>query len=53
MDLRDTAKMSRSYLSQIESGSRDVSIKIICRLANALEAEPEEFFKRQAKRYRR
>jgi transcriptional regulator with XRE-family HTH domain len=44
------AGISRSYLSQIESGSFYVSIKIIGKLADVLDAEPEEFLKRPAKR---
>jgi transcriptional regulator with XRE-family HTH domain len=44
------AEISRSYLSQIESGSFYVSIKIIGKLADVLDAEPEEFLKRSAKR---
>jgi transcriptional regulator with XRE-family HTH domain len=44
------SEISRSYLSQIESGSFYVSIKIIGKLADVLNAEPEEFLKRPAKR---
>jgi transcriptional regulator with XRE-family HTH domain len=44
------SEISRSYLSQIESGSFYVSIKIIGNLADVLNAEPEEFLKRPAKR---
>lgn len=45
-DLALEAKISRSYLSQLEKGVYFVSIKIIGRLAKTLEAEPEEFLKR-------
>ncbi|WP_027516176.1 helix-turn-helix domain-containing protein [Bradyrhizobium sp. WSM1417] len=38
-------KISRSYLSQLEKGVYHVSIKIIGRLADKLEVEPEEFLK--------
>jgi transcriptional regulator with XRE-family HTH domain len=44
------AGISRSYLSQIESGSFFVSIKIVGKLADALDVEPEEFLKRPARR---
>lgn len=40
------AEVSRSYLSQLEKGVYHVSIDIIGKLADALEAEPEEFLKR-------
>jgi transcriptional regulator with XRE-family HTH domain len=49
-ELAADAGISRSYLSQIESGSFYVSIKIIGKLADVLNAEPEEFLKRPAKR---
>ena len=45
------AKISRSYLSQIEKGVYHVSISVIGKLTNALDAEPDEFLKR-AKRGR-
>jgi len=37
--------MSRSYLSQLEKGKFHVSIKIIGRLATALEVAPDEFLR--------
>jgi transcriptional regulator with XRE-family HTH domain len=40
------ARISRSYLSQLEKGVYYVSIKIIGKLAKTLDAEPEEFLKR-------
>jgi len=49
-DLAYEAEMSRSYLSQLEKGVFHVSIKIIGRLAEALDAEPAEFLKSQKKR---
>jgi transcriptional regulator with XRE-family HTH domain len=49
-ELAAGAGISRSYLSQIESGSFYVSIKIIGKLADVLDAKPEEFLKRPAKR---
>lgn len=44
-DLAYDANMSRSYLSQLESGTYFVSIKIIGRLADALSVEPAEFLR--------
>ncbi|WP_456740380.1 helix-turn-helix domain-containing protein [Bradyrhizobium sp. USDA 4469] len=44
------AKISRSYLSQLEKGVFHVSIKVIGRLAEKLAVEPEEFLKRTPKR---
>jgi transcriptional regulator with XRE-family HTH domain len=52
-DLAHEAKISRSYLSQLEKGSFNVSIKIIGRLADTLGAEPDEFLKRSGKRQSR
>jgi transcriptional regulator with XRE-family HTH domain len=51
-DLAYDADMSRSYLSQLEKGAFYVSIKIIGKLADTLQVEPEEFLKRQPKRAR-
>ncbi len=45
-DLAAEAEMSRSYLSQIETGKFHVSLKIIAKLAAVLQAEPAEFFRR-------
>lgn len=44
--------ISRSYLSQLEKGVYYVSIKIIGRLADKLDVEPDEFLKRMAKKGR-
>jgi Predicted transcriptional regulators len=38
-------EMSRSYLSQIEKGKFYVSLKVLGRLAEALNVEPAEFLK--------
>ena len=46
------AKISRSYLSQIEKGVYHVSIKVIGRLSEKLGVEPEEFLKRPLTRNR-
>lgn len=37
------AEMSRSYLSQLEKGKFHVSLKVLGRLADALQAEPQDF----------
>lgn len=44
-DLAYEARISRSYLSQLEKGSFYVSIKVIGKLADTLGADPEEFLK--------
>jgi transcriptional regulator with XRE-family HTH domain len=49
-DLAYDAGISRSYLSQLEKGSFYVSIKVIGKLAETLDAEPDEFLKRRVKR---
>ncbi|PIT00843.1 XRE family transcriptional regulator [Bradyrhizobium nitroreducens] len=46
------AEISRSYLSQLEKGVYYVSIKVIGRLADKLDVEPDEFLKRMPKRVR-
>jgi transcriptional regulator with XRE-family HTH domain len=51
-ELAHEAKMSRSYLSQLEKGGYYVSIKIIGRLATKLGVEPDEFLKRTPNRVR-
>lgn len=43
-ELAFDAEMSRSYLSQLEKGKFHVSLKVIGRLADALGANPAEFF---------
>ena len=48
-DLAYEAEISRSYLSQIEKGSFHVSLKIIGRLAEALNVEPAEFLRNKKK----
>jgi transcriptional regulator with XRE-family HTH domain len=49
-DLAYEAKVSRSYLSQLEKGAFYASLKIVGRLADALQVEPAELLKMQAKR---
>lgn len=51
-DLALEAKISPSYLSQLEKGVYYVSIKVIGRLAEKLDVEPEEFLKRPTRRVR-
>jgi transcriptional regulator with XRE-family HTH domain len=49
-DLAYEAQVSRSYLSQIEKGAFFASLRIVGRLANALDVEPAELLKMPAKR---
>ena len=51
-DLAYEAKVSRSYLSQIEKGAFFASLKIVGRLAEALKVEPAELLKLPPKRGR-
>jgi transcriptional regulator with XRE-family HTH domain len=44
-ELAYEAKISRSYLSQLEKGAFHASLKVIGKLADALTAEPTEFLK--------
>jgi transcriptional regulator with XRE-family HTH domain len=44
-DLAYEAGVSRSYLSQLEKGAYYASLKIIGRLAKALEVEPAELLR--------
>ena len=44
-DLAYEAEISRSYLSQLEKGSFQASLKIIGKLAEAMRVEPTEFLK--------
>jgi transcriptional regulator with XRE-family HTH domain len=37
--------MSRSYLSQLEKGKFHVSLKVLGRLSEALQAAPQEFLR--------
>jgi transcriptional regulator with XRE-family HTH domain len=52
-DLAYEAGVSRSYLSQIEKGAFYASLKIVGKLAAALEVEPAELLKLPPKRERR
>ena len=49
-DLAYEAKVSRSYLSQIEKGGFYASLKIIERLAKALKVDPSELLQAPTKR---
>jgi transcriptional regulator with XRE-family HTH domain len=51
-DLAYEAEVSRSYLSQLEKGAFYASLKIIGRLASALEVEPAELLKSPPKKGR-
>jgi transcriptional regulator with XRE-family HTH domain len=44
-DLAYEAKVSRSYLSQLEKGAFYASLKIVGKLATALNVEPAEFLR--------
>jgi transcriptional regulator with XRE-family HTH domain len=44
-DLAYTAEVSRSYLSQLEKGTFHASLKVIGRLAEALDVEPAELLR--------
>jgi transcriptional regulator with XRE-family HTH domain len=52
-DLAYEAKVSRSYLSQIEKGVFFASLKIVGKLATALDVEPAELLKLPPKRGKR
>lgn len=49
-DLAYEAEISRSYLSQIEKGKFNVSLKIIGKLADVFGVEPAEFFRRAGRK---
>ena len=43
-ELADIAKVNRSYISQIESGSTNPSIAVLAKLADALGCNIKDFF---------
>ena len=49
-DLAYEAKISRSYLSQIEKGAFYASLKIVGKIAKTLDVEPAELLKLPTKR---
>ena len=51
-DLAYEAEVSRSYLSQLEKGAFYASLKIVGKLATALDVEPAELLRLPAKRGR-
>jgi transcriptional regulator with XRE-family HTH domain len=51
-DLAYEANVSRSYLSQVEKGAFYASLKIVGKLAEALEVEPAELLKLPPRRKR-
>ena len=48
-DLAYEAEVSRSYLSQLEKGAFYASLRIVGRIADALEVEPDVLLKRPRK----
>lgn len=44
-NLASSAGLDRTYIPSIEKGSRNVSITVVEKLANALNADISEFFK--------
>jgi len=51
-ELADEAEVSRSYLAQVETAKKHISLKIIAKLAQALNVDPVEFFRRPTRRGR-
>jgi transcriptional regulator with XRE-family HTH domain len=51
-ELADQAEVSRSYLAQVETAKKHISLKIIAKLAHALDIDPVEFFRRPPHRDR-
>jgi transcriptional regulator with XRE-family HTH domain len=49
-DLAYEAKISRSYLSQIEKGAFYASLKIVGKIAKTLDVEPAELLRLPARR---
>ena len=49
-DLACEAEVSRSYLSQLEKGAFYASLKIVGKLASALDIEPAELLKLPARK---
>lgn len=43
-ELADYAELDRSYVGSVERGERNLSIENVCRLANAINISPAEFF---------
>lgn len=52
-DLAYEAEVSRSYLSQLEKGAFYASLKVVGKLAKALDVEPAELLRLPPKRGRR
>ena len=44
-NLANIANIDRSYMGAIERGTKNVTIKNICKIAKALEKNPSELFK--------
>lgn len=45
-DLAGAAEMDRSYLSEIENGRKNLSVRILKKIADALNTDITEFFRR-------
>lgn len=52
-DLAYEAEVSRSYLSQIEKGSFNASLRIIQKLAEALQVDPADLLRKPAMKAKR
>lgn len=52
-DLAYEAKVSRSYLSQLEKGAFYASLKVVGRIADALKIEPAELLVRRPRKPQR
>ena len=44
MELAKKAKMSQSYLSELESNKKSPTLRQLCKIAEALDALPEELY---------
>jgi transcriptional regulator with XRE-family HTH domain len=44
-ELADKAELHRTYISDIESGRRNISMKLLCRVARALNLETWELLR--------
>jgi transcriptional regulator with XRE-family HTH domain len=52
-DLADRSKLSRRYVQKIESGTVNVTVETIARLAQALKVEPADLVQRARLRKRK
>lgn len=49
MQLAELSGVSKSHISEIETGKQMPTIDVLCRLADALEVEPAALFKHEKK----